>query len=183
MTTLYARVPSPIGDLLLAGDGEELHAVWIDGQRWAPEIGDDWRVSEVAFGVARLQLEEYFAGQRTAFDLPLRPRGTAFQNEVWSALTHIPFAETRTYGAIAADLGRPAAARAVGAANGQNPLCIIIPCHRLIGSDGGLVDYAAGLDVKRRLLEHEARVVTRRAAAFPSARSPAGPAGPGATTR
>jgi methylated-DNA-[protein]-cysteine S-methyltransferase len=151
-------MPSPIGDLLLAGDGKELSALWIDGQRWAPVIGAAWRESAPPFAGAREQLEEYFAGERTAFDLPLRLNGTPFQKEVWVALASIPFGETRTYGAIAAGLGRPAAARAVGAANGQNPFCIVVPCHRLIGSSGGLVDYAAGVEVKRWLLDHEARV-------------------------
>jgi methylated-DNA-[protein]-cysteine S-methyltransferase len=159
MTTLFTRVPSPVGDLLLAGDGNELSAIWIDGQRWAPAIGAGWRETAEPFGPARRQLEEYFAGERIAFDLPLRLRGTPFQNEVWSALARIPFGETRTYGAIAGRVGRPRAARAVGAANGQNPFCIVIPCHRLVGADGGLVDYAAGLEVKRELLEHEAAVV------------------------
>lgn len=181
MTTSFTRVPSPVGDLLLAGDGHELSAVWIDGQRWAPAIGTDWLPAPEPFAEAARQLEEYFAGERTAFDLSLRLNGTPFQNEVWSALTHIPFGETRTYGAIAAGMGRPGAARAVGAANGQNPFCIVVPCHRLIGSDGGLVDYAAGIDVKRRLLEHEARVsaagVTPRAVASPPPRTSSRPSG------
>ena len=160
MTTPFTRVSSPVGELLLAADeeGRELTAIWIEGQRWAPEIGADWRRADAPFAEAAGQLREYFAGRRTRFDLPLRLAGTRFQNEVWDALTRIPFGETRTYGAIAAGLGRPAAARAVGAANGQNPLCIVVPCHRLVGASGGLVDYAAGLDVKRRLLEHEARI-------------------------
>jgi methylated-DNA-[protein]-cysteine S-methyltransferase len=161
MTTLFTRIPSPVGDLLLAAepDGDELTAVWIDGQRWAPEIAADWRRADQPFAEAAGQLREYFAGERTRFDLPLRLGGTPFQNEVWHALTRIPFGETRTYGAVAAALGRPAAARAVGAANGQNPFCILVPCHRMIGADGGLVDYAAGLDVKRALLAHEAQVL------------------------
>ena len=158
MTTFFTRMPSPAGDLLLAGDGRELTAVWIDGQRWAPGIAGDWRETPEPFAQATRQLREYFAGERTAFQLPLRLRGTPFQREVWDALGRIPFGETRTYGEVAAALGRPRAARAVGAANGQNPLCIVVPCHRLIGSDGRLVDYAAGLEVKRGLLEHEARV-------------------------
>ena len=114
------------------------------------------------FDEARRQLTEYFAGGRTTFHLPLRLSGTAFQNEVWGALTRIPFGETRSYGALAEAVGRPRAARAVGAANGQTPFCIVVPCHRLIGAGGGLVDYAAGQDVKRRLLTHEARVLRRR---------------------
>jgi methylated-DNA-[protein]-cysteine S-methyltransferase len=176
MTTLFTRLPSPVGELLLAGDAHALSAVWIDGQRWAPAIGDDWRDAAEPFVAATRQLQEYFAGERTAFDLPLRYAGTPFQSEVWHALARIPFGQTRTYGAIAADLGRPRAARAVGAANGQNPFCIVVPCHRLVGSDGGLVDYAAGLEVKRSLLDHEARVIAaqvrHRAAASPRGRTP-----------
>ena len=181
MTTFFTRLPSPVGDLLLAGDGRELTALWIDGQRWAPAIGDDWRQAAEPFAQAARQLREYFAGERTAFELPLRRSGTAFQREVWDALSRIPFGETRTYGELAAELGHPRAARAVGAANGQNPFCIVVPCHRLIGSDGRLVDYAAGVDVKRGLLEHEARVsaapVRPRAAASPRSRRSSPPSG------
>jgi methylated-DNA-[protein]-cysteine S-methyltransferase len=179
MTMVYTRLASPVGDLLLAGDeaGAALSALWIDGQRWAPALDAGWRDSGEAFGSARGQLREYFAGERTTFELPLRFAGTPFQNAVWSALTRIPFGETRTYGAIAAGLGQPRAARAVGAANGQNPFCIVVPCHRLLGADGGLVDYAAGLGVKRRLIEHEAEVLTRRAAASRRSRTPSPPSG------
>ena len=158
MTVVFTRVPSPVGDVLLAGDGHELSAVWIDGQRWAPVIGAGWRETAAPFAPSRRQLEEYFAGRRTVFDLPLRPSGTPFQTEVWTALRGIPFGQTRSYGQLAQTLGRPRAARAVGAANGQNPFCIVVPCHRLIGARGGLVDYAAGLEVKGWLLAHEARV-------------------------
>jgi methylated-DNA-[protein]-cysteine S-methyltransferase len=149
-------MPSPVGDLLLASDADALSAVWIDGQRWASEIGPDWRESARPFDEARRQLEQYFAGERTQFELPLRLGGTPFQRQVWCALERIPYAETRTYGEVAAALGRPRAARAVGAANGQNPFCIVVPCHRLVGAGGGLVDYAAGVEVKRWLLDHEA---------------------------
>ncbi|MGZ4243372.1 MAG: methylated-DNA--[protein]-cysteine S-methyltransferase [Solirubrobacteraceae bacterium] len=164
MSVAYTRVGSPVGDLLLAGDAPQLGAIWIDGQRWAPAIGPDWRESPEAFPAARRQLDEYFAGRRTAFQLPLAPRGTAFQRRVWGELKRIPFGQTRAYGALARSLGCPAAARAVGAANGRNPFAIVVPCHRLVGADGGLVDYAGGLvdyagglDVKRWLLDHEAR--------------------------
>jgi methylated-DNA-[protein]-cysteine S-methyltransferase len=161
MSALFTRLPSPVGDLLLAGDERELWAIWIDGQRWAPHVGADWRTAREPFVEACRQLEQYFAGERTAFDLPLRMRGTAFQVEVWSALTRIPLGQTRSYGELASQLGRAAAARAVGAANGRNPFCIVVPCHRLVGSGGGLVDYAAGLDTKRWLLGHEAALMTR----------------------
>jgi methylated-DNA-[protein]-cysteine S-methyltransferase len=156
MSVAFTRMRTPIGELMLAGDAEELRAIWIDGQRWAPAIAPAWRESPEPFAEARRQLSEYFAGERTAFDLPLRPRGTPFQLRVWAALGAIGYGETRSYREVAAGLGRPTAARAVGAANGRNPLCIVVPCHRLLGTGGRLVDYAAGLDAKRWLLRHEA---------------------------
>lgn len=103
----------------------------------------------------REQLDQYFRGKRREFDLQLAPRGTAFQNEVWDVLLDIPFGTVRTYGDIAAQLGRPGASRAVGLANGSNPIWIVVPCHRVIGSDGTLTGYAGGIDVKRQLLELE----------------------------
>jgi methylated-DNA-[protein]-cysteine S-methyltransferase len=102
-----------------------------------------------------VQLDEYFQGVRTRFDLPVRLEGTPFQLEVWSALLDLPYGTTSTYGQVAERIGRPQAARAVGAANGQNPVSIIVPCHRLVGADGGLTGYGWGLDRKRRLLEVE----------------------------
>ncbi|MCA8974064.1 MAG: methylated-DNA--[protein]-cysteine S-methyltransferase [Planctomycetes bacterium] len=107
---------------------------------------------------ARRQLAEYFAGRRREFELPLAPRGTPFQLEVWAALRTIPFGSTCSYADIAARIGRPNAVRAVGAANGRNPIAIIVPCHRVIGRDGSLTGYAGGLDRKRRLLQHERTV-------------------------
>ena len=104
---------------------------------------------------ARRQLLAYFAGEQRNFDLPLAPTGTAFQRRVWTALLAIPYGETRTYGEIAAQLGKPSAARAVGRANATNPICVLIPCHRVIGADGTLTGFAFGEDLKRRLLEHE----------------------------
>jgi len=101
------------------------------------------------------QLDEYFAGQRTAFELPLRPEGTAFQRQAWQALCAIPYGETRSYAQQARAVGRPTATRAIGAANGRNPIAIIVPCHRVIGSDGSLTGYAGGEPVKRWLLAHE----------------------------
>lgn len=104
---------------------------------------------------AREQLLAYFAGERHAFDLPLAPRGTPFQLSVWSALQRVPLGETRSYGQLAAALGQPSASRAVGRANATNPICVIIPCHRVIGADGSLTGFAFGEDLKRRLLAHE----------------------------
>ena len=177
MSGLMTRLPSPVGDLLLAGDERELWAIWIDGQRWAPAVAADWRAAREPFAEACRQLEQYFAGERTAFELPLRLSGTPFQVAVWSALGRIPFGETRTYSQLAGALGRPRAARAVGAANGRNPFCIVLPCHRLLGSDGALVDYAAGVEVKRRLLAHEQGVCGRR----PLRSADGGPDWPGRT--
>jgi methylated-DNA-[protein]-cysteine S-methyltransferase len=111
---------------------------------------------------AREQLLAYFAGERRAFDLPLAPRGTLFQKRVWSALQRIPFGETRSYGQLAAELGNPSASRAVGRANATNPICVIVPCHRVIGADGSLTGFAFGEDIKRRLLDHESRAPRHR---------------------
>lgn len=107
---------------------------------------------------AAAQLAEYFAGERAEFDIPLAPRGTGFQRLVWAALEQIPFGETRSYGELAAGLGRPSASRAVGAANGKNPISILVPCHRVIAGSGALTGYAGGLAAKRWLLAHEARM-------------------------
>lgn len=110
---------------------------------------------------ARKQIKEYFAGKRPAFDLPLAPEGTAFQHKVWRALQRIPFGRTATYGALAAKLKRPQAARAVGRANATNPICVIVPCHRVIGADGSLTGFAFGEAIKQRLLAHEGSLRAR----------------------
>ena len=110
------------------------------------------------------QLEAYFAGELTQFDLPLVPEGTAFQLQVWRALADIPYAKTESYGSVAARIGNPKASRAVGMANNKNPLAIVLPCHRVIGSNGGLVGYGGGLWMKEWLLQHEAAVVERNGA-------------------
>ena len=112
-------------------------------------------------GQAKQQLAEYFAGQRQAFDLPLRMQGTPFQQKVWAALREIPYGETRSYGQIAAQVGNPKASRAVGMANNRNPIAIIVPCHRVIGANGSLTGYAGGLSVKEELLALERRTRQR----------------------
>ena len=112
-------------------------------------------VDKVRGRAVREQVLAYFAGERRDFDLPLAAAGTSFQQEVWSALQEIPFGETRTYGRLATDLGRPTASRAVGRANATNPICLIVPCHRVIGADGSLTGFAFGEAIKRRLLAHE----------------------------
>ena len=153
MSTTYARtIDSPVGPLLLTSDGESLTRVLFDSP---PQ--DDW-VDEPCevLDEAERQLGEYFAGERTEFDLPLRPSGAPFQLRVWEALTRIPYGETASYGEIARELGHPTASRAVGAANGRNPIAIVVPCHRVIGANGSLTGYAGGLDQKRALLDLEA---------------------------
>ncbi|HUS27074.1 MAG TPA: methylated-DNA--[protein]-cysteine S-methyltransferase [Kofleriaceae bacterium] len=142
---------SPLGTLRLYADGDELTAVSLpcDAAAVANEC------STPVLDLARAQLTEYFAGTRRAFELPLAPRGTGFQQIVWRALTTIRYGETWSYGQLARVIGRPAASRAVGAANGRNPLAIIVPCHRVIGANGTLTGYAGGLPAKKWLLQHE----------------------------
>lgn len=152
----YAVVGSPVGELLLTGDGEALSGLFmLPDAKYVPAIGADWIRDDTAFDAVRTQLDEYFAGDRRTFGVPLAPRGTPFQRAVWRRLTTIPYGRTLSYGAMAAALGTPTASRAVGAANGRNPISIIVPCHRVIASNGALTGYAGGLDKKRRLLALE----------------------------
>jgi methylated-DNA-[protein]-cysteine S-methyltransferase len=149
----YTVVPSPIGDLVLTGDGTALSGLYLE--RPPRGLDPSWRSDARPFRAATEQLAAYFAGELREFDLPVAPVGTAFQLEVWHRLRTIPYGETRTYGAIAAAIGRPGASRAVGLANGRNPVSIVVPCHRVIGSDGTLTGYAGGLPRKRWLLAME----------------------------
>lgn len=153
----YDYCTSPIGPLLLAGDEKGLACIGFPEGKGHIEPDSDWDRDAAPFQTARQQLAEYFAGRRTRFDLPLHPRGTKFQLEVLNALQSIPYGETRSYADIARRIGRPKAARAVGAANGRNPLPIVIPCHRVIGANGNLTGFGGGIRVKRYLLELEQR--------------------------
>ena len=160
--TRYTETESSIGTLVLAGDGDGtrlrgLRLIWLPGGSGKFRPGPDWVKDAKPFAEAIRQLFEYFAGKRDEFDLPLAPEGTEFQQEVWRAVAAIPYGETRSYGDIARQIGRADAVRAVGAANGQNPLPIVIPCHRVIGSDGRLTGYGGGLPLKKSLLELESR--------------------------
>ena len=155
---LFTRAPSPLGPLLLVGTEDALTSIWLPSGRDRLEPDPDWIESGAPFAEAVRQLDAYFAGRLRQFDLRLAPRGTAFQQQVWQALLDIPYGETVSYGELARRIGRPAAVRAVGAANGQNPLSIVIPCHRVIGSDGRLVGYGGGLPAKSALLALEQRV-------------------------
>ncbi len=166
MTVLYSFLTTPIGDLLLSSDGEALISLSLPPHRpGAPSLPPPagGRRDDRAFSAVAGQLAAYFTGELTEFDLPLRPQGTPFQQSVWAALRTIDYGQTASYGELAGWIGSPGAARAVGLANGRNPIAIIIPCHRVIGSNGTLTGFGGGLDLKRRLLEHEAAVRQRLA--------------------
>ena len=156
--TRYAWYASPVGRLLLAADPEGLSLISFPSGSRMQRPAPGWQQDDGALAAALSQLAEYFAGTRQTFSLPLRPTGTAFQLSVWSALREIPFGATLSYGELARRIGRPSAARAVGAANGANPLPIVVPCHRVIGADASLTGFGGGLDTKRFLLAHEARL-------------------------
>jgi methylated-DNA-[protein]-cysteine S-methyltransferase len=153
--TLYTEHASPIGTLLLMQCNGHLTGLFIVGEKHAPRIARDWSRDDRAFAEARRQLDEYFAGRRWNFTLPLAADGTDFQRRVWTALREIPVGTTITYGELARRIGQPAAVRAVGLANGRNPLSIVVPCHRVIGANGKLTGYGGGLAAKAWLLQHE----------------------------
>jgi len=149
----YRFIDTPIGRLRLVSDGVHLVEIeFADGAGDTPAVRQS---RDAVLDACARQLGEYFTGKRRTFDLPLAPRGTPFQQSVWRALEQIPFGETRSYRDIAVAVGRPAAVRAVGSANGRNPLPVVVPCHRVVGSDGSLTGYAGGLEIKRRLLNLE----------------------------
>jgi len=151
----YCYLNTAIGDLLLAGDQDALNLIGFPegSMRRDPEL--DWIYSEKPFAKAREQLSEYFAGKRQSFDLKLRPDGTEFQLRVLEELQRIPYGSTVSYGDVAERIGRPKAVRAVGAANGRNPIPIVIPCHRVIGSDGKMTGFGGGIPTKKALLRLE----------------------------
>ncbi len=159
-TRIYQDMVSPIGRLRLISDGDALVGIWFEhgrDARKAQEMGNPLLVEgkSAALDCARAQLEEYFRGARRGFDLPLAPRGTEFQRRVWQRLRDIEYGATTTYGALAQELGNPSASRAVGLANGSNPIPIVIPCHRVIGANGALTGFGGGLPIKSALLELE----------------------------
>lgn len=153
----YCIVPSPLGDLILLSDASHtaLAALWIGGEKHSSPIQAEWQKDDQALPAVRKQLAEYFAGKRTEFDLPLAPVGTPFQMQAWQALREIPYGTTQSYAQQAARIGNPNACRAIGLANGRNPISIIVPCHRVIGSSGALTGYGGGIAAKRWLLDHE----------------------------
>jgi methylated-DNA-[protein]-cysteine S-methyltransferase len=167
---VFCYVESPIGRLMLTTDGAALTGLYMNLYRNKPSklpgVGDDWIQNATIdpLPAAARQLKEYFAGKRREFDLPLRMEGTEFQQRVWRELTKIPFGETRSYGQLAKRLNNPNGSRAVGLANGRNPIAVIVPCHRVIGADGSLTGFGGGLDRKEWLLTHEGQPVTREMA-------------------
>lgn len=155
----YAQIDSPLGQLTLASDGAAITALHIAGDRYFTAIPASWvqDLTQLPLQQAATELAEYFAGQRRQFDVPLNAAGTPFQQEVWRVLQAIPFGSTVSYGQIATQLGRPHASRAVGTAVGRNPLCILVPCHRVLPAGGGLGGFVAGLACKQILLTLEAK--------------------------
>jgi methylated-DNA-[protein]-cysteine S-methyltransferase len=152
---IYDILDSPVGRLLLVADASGLRHINFERGRYPVVIAPEWKRDVRGLRAARAQLEAYFAGDLMEFDLPLAPHGSEFQLTVWNELRQIPYAATTSYGALARKLGDAAASRAVGAANGRNPLPIVVPCHRVIGADGSLTGFGGGLPTKRWLLDHE----------------------------
>ena len=153
----YDYLETPIGRLLLAVDDAGLRYIEFERPDQGERIGPDWRRRRARLGVVIEQLEAYFAGELHRFDMPLAAAGTQFRKNVWDELVRIPYGETISYGELARRIGDPQASRAVGAANGANPLPIIVPCHRVIGANGSLTGYGGGLPAKQWLLSHEAQ--------------------------
>ena len=158
----FTWMDSPLGDLLLLGDGEVLSGLYMREGRRAIEVPGGCAEDRSRFAAVCAQLEEYFAGERQAFDLGLGLEGSAFQQRVWEELSKVGYGETVTYGELAARVGRPGAARAVGLANARNPVSVVVPCHRVIGANGKLTGYGGGMESKRWLLELEAGVLALR---------------------
>lgn len=156
----YDFYESPQGQMLLVADGEALCGVYFDGQKYLPQVASQWRrdPQHATLRQAKRELAEYFAGKRKRFEVALAPEGTPFQRSVWKAIATVGFGETISYAELAQRAGCPGSARAAGAATGRNPIGIIVPCHRILGSDGSLTGYAGGLDRKRALLALESGI-------------------------
>ena len=163
----HTVIDSPLGEITLAADDDALVGVWLAGQRHRPgderlgeRISDDEAAGDPVLAPASAQLIEYLAGQREQFTVPTRATGTPFQRAVWDAVAAIGYGRTRTYRQLADDIGRPTAVRAVGAAVGRNPVCLVVPCHRVVGADGSLTGYAGGLERKQWLLAREQSIAS-----------------------
>jgi methylated-DNA-[protein]-cysteine S-methyltransferase len=163
----YDLYEGPQGRMLLVADEEALSGTYFDGQKYLPRVDPEWRrdARHAPLRQAKRELAEYFSGERKRFESPLAPEGTPFQQSVWKAISTVGFGETITYSELALRAGCPGSARAAGAATGRNPISIIVPCHRIVGSNGGLTGYAGGLDRKRALLALESGIPELLAAA------------------
>jgi methylated-DNA-[protein]-cysteine S-methyltransferase len=161
MTVTHTLMDSPLGELTLVADGNALVGLYFAGQRNRPRPQRLGRLSAMAFGEPVRQLREYFAGERTAFDLDLKLHGDAFDRRVWELVAAIPYGQTRSYGQLARELGDAGLAQAVGVSNARNRLCIVVPCHRVVAANGALTGYAGGLARKRFLLEREVAAQAR----------------------
>lgn len=159
--TFYSLMPSPVGELVLVADAQRLTGLHMEQHKGGGAIQPHWQRDDARLQRARQQLQAYFDGERLTFDLEFAGSGTPFQQKVWKALCAIPYGETLSYGELARRIGQPTAARAVGLANGMNPISIIVPCHRVVGASGALTGYAGGVPRKQWLLAHEARVAAR----------------------
>jgi methylated-DNA-[protein]-cysteine S-methyltransferase len=159
-TVFYAIMPSPVGELLLTGSPDGMTGVYLPGEGLKPD--PSWELDPPRFADCVKQLDEYFAGDRDEFSLPLAAPGTPFQQEVWKELAGVRYGTTITYTELAERVGRPSSIRAVGGANGRNPICIIVPCHRVVGVNGSLTGYSAGVDSKRWLLDFERVMAAKR---------------------
>jgi len=162
----FCYVDSPIGRLMLVGNGGGLKRIEFEKSKTTLGPQPGWRESAIELEPAARQLREYFSGARRSFDLPLAAEGTEFQRRTWDALCQIPYGATVSYADLARSIGKPKAVRAVGAANGRNPLPIVVPCHRVVGSDGSLTGFAAGTAIKKRLLQLEGAQVLVEAQRF-----------------
>ena len=154
-TTYYSTIDCPLGRMFVQGDGQFVTGLYLPEHKGWPGPDASWQQSDAPFTAVRVQLGEYFAGNRRQFDVPVKLAGTPFQLRVWQELVRIPFGTTITYGQLAQRVGKPTGSRAVGHANGRNPISILVPCHRVIGSDGKLTGYAGGVENKRWLLDWE----------------------------
>ncbi len=163
----FVRYAGPLGPMLLLAHDDALAGVYFEGQKYEPPVRPEWRLDprHPALRLAQAQLAEYFAGVRVGFDVPLAAAGTPFQRRVWSTIAGVAYGRIATYREIAREAGHPQSVRAAGAATGRNPLSVIVPCHRIVGSDGTLTGYAGGLERKRALLALEAGRAFSRAAA------------------
>lgn len=153
----HALVDSPVGPLMVVAEDEALAGLYMDGQRHLPEPGLFGPRDDSVLPQLQAQLSAYFAGELRTFDVPLATHGTPFQESVWAALREVPYGATCSYADLARAVGRPTAVRAVGAANGRNPVCVVVPCHRVVATGGGLTGYAGGLERKQLLLDLERR--------------------------